>query len=303
MTSRRGLLVVLLAAALTAGAVSQQPPASASPQVSYWCPMHPDVRGKAGDSCPICHMALVPAGPNDYRAYELDVEMVPRAVRPLQNAHVRFFVRNPRTHATVRRFELVHERVFHLFVVSRDLDYFAHVHPTLHASGALDIDVSVPRAGAYQLIADFVPTGGAPQLVQKSFVTAGYTGPLGAVPELSPDRTDKIAGDSRVALTMPDAIAGREQLITFDLTDAASGAPVADLEPFLGATGHLLLASADLAVVAHSHPVAEISARSGPTVVFQVLFPRAGAYRLWAQFQRHGAVQTAAFTVPVAERY
>src|SRR6266851_4837252 len=135
MTSRVGLFVVLLAAALGVGAVSQQPPTSAPPHVSYWCPMHPDVRGKVGESCPICRMALVPAGPNDYRAYELDVEMVPRAVRPLQN-------------------ELVHERLFHLFVVSRDLDYFAHVHPTLHGSGALDIDISVPCAGAYQLIAD-----------------------------------------------------------------------------------------------------------------------------------------------------
>jgi hypothetical protein len=29
------------------------------------------------------------------------------------------------------------------------------------------VDVTLPKAGAYQLIADFVPAGGAPQLAQK----------------------------------------------------------------------------------------------------------------------------------------
>lgn len=275
---------------------------AAAAQQVYLCPMHPDVRGRAGEACPICHMSLVPAGANDYRSYEVDVEMSPRAVRPGQAARVRFVVRDPRTHHAVRNFEVVHERVFHLFVVGRDLDYFAHVHPALRRSGELDIDVAVPKEGAYQLIADFVPSGGAPQLVQKAFTTAGYAARLGEVPGLAADRADKVVRGARVNLTMPDAVAGREQLITFELSDAATGRPIDDLEPFLGATGHLLLASADLEVVAHSHPVAEISGRAGPNVVFQVLFPRAGMYRMWAQFQRRGDVLTVPFTVPVRER-
>jgi hypothetical protein len=276
---------------------------AAPQQQVYWCPMHPEIRGQAGDTCPICRMALVPAARSDYRAYTLDVEIVPRALRPREKAHVRFYVRDPQSGATVRRFDLVHERVFHLFVVSRDFEYFAHVHPTLHPDGALDVDVEVPRPGAYQLIADFVPTGGAPQLVQKSFVTAGFDGPLSEVPELAPDRADKIVSGTRVTLTTPEALAGREQLITFDLRDEASGAPVHDLEPYLGATGHLLFASADLTIAAHSHPVAQLSTAGGPTVVFQVLFPRAGNYRMWVQFQRRGDVLTAPFTVPVGARY
>ena len=155
------------------GAGSQQPPATPAAQPVFWCPMHPDIRGGAGDKCPQCGMALVRAAPADYGAYLLDFDIVPRALLALQKARVRFFVREPHTHETVRRFELVHERVFHLFIVSRDLEYFAHVHPTLHADGSLDVDVELPRPGVYQMIADFVPTGGLPQLVQKSFVTAG----------------------------------------------------------------------------------------------------------------------------------
>ena len=130
-------------------------------------------------------------------------------------------------------------------------------------------------------------------------MTAGYTGPLVAAPHLARDTADKVVGDTRVTLTMPDAVAGREQLVTFELHDAASGAPVTDLEPYLGAAGHLLLVSSDLDIAFHSHPVAEISTQHGPNVVFQILFPREGDVRMWVQFQRHGEVLTSSFTVPV----
>jgi hypothetical protein len=66
--------------------------------------------------------------------------------------------------------------------------------------------------------------------------------------------------------------------------------------------GHILLASADLETVAHSHPVADLSAGLGPTVVFQALFPRVGGYRFWVQFQRHGRVSVAPFTVVTGPR-
>jgi hypothetical protein len=302
---RAVILVVVAAATVGAGdGLTLQPPtATSSGQPVYWCPMHPDVRGRAGDKCPQCGMALVRAEASDYQAYLLDFEITPRVLRAHQKAHVRFYVRDPRTHAIVRRFELVHERVLHLFIVSQDLEYFAHVHPTLHRDGSLGIDVDLPRPGVYQMIADFLPLGGAPQLVQKSFVTAGYAGSLLPIAHLASDTADKIAGDTRVKLTMPEPLAGREQLITFELQDAATGADVTDLEPYLGATGHVLLASADLAIAGHSHPVAEISAPVGPVIVFQVIFPRAGDYRIWIQFQRRGEVRTASFTVPVKGRY
>lgn len=299
----RFIAAIFLVLATNAGMASQPPAAAPAGRAVYWCPMHPNIRGTEGDTCPVCKMALVRAAAADYDAYLLDVEIAPRVLRARQHARVRFLVRDPRTQATVRRFELVHERVFHLFVISQDLEYFAHIHPTLRRDGSLDVDVELPRPGVYQLIADFLPAGGAPQLVQKSIVTAGYTGALVAPPKPAPDLADKIVGGTRVKLTLPEPLAGREQLVTFDLQDVASGAAVTDLQPYLGAAGHLLLASADLAIAAHSHPVAELAAAGGPTVVFQMLFPRAGDYKMWVQFQRRGEVLTAAFTVPVKGRY
>lgn len=247
-------------------------------------------------------MALVRASAADYRPYRLDLELTPRALHARQAGHVRFLVRNPKDDSVIRRFEMVHERIFHLFVVSQDLEYFSHVHPVLRANGALDVNVELPHAGVYQMVGDFVPTGAAPQLVQRAIVTAGYTGALNAAPDLVADEHDQVVQNTRAQLQMSPLIAGHEQLMTLELTDALTRMPIGDLEPYLGATGHLFAASADLSTVFHSHPVAGVTSATGPTIVFQVLFPRPGMYRIWTQFQRHGEVSTVRFTIPVAPR-
>ena len=70
-----------------------------------------------------------------------------------------------------------------------------------------------------------------------------------------------------------------------------------DLEPYLGAPGHLVIASADLGDIVHSHP-ADVSSR-GPAVAFEAVFPRAGLYKLWLRVQRAGRVETLTFVIAV----
>jgi hypothetical protein len=269
--------------------------------VTYWCPMHADVRGQAGDRCRLCGMALVPQPPVS-EAYWLEVAKGSRPVRAGVPSLLRFVVRHPGTGAAATSFEPLHERILHLFVVSHDLEYFAHVHPVQRANGMFEQALDLPRAGAYRLIADFVPSGAATQLAQKTIVTAGFRGSLVPAGTLTADLSDKIVEGVRITPMLPEPVAGREQLITFELEDAVSGRPIADLEPYLGAVGHLLFVGADLHTAAHSHPVVEISNGAGPRVVFQVLFPRAGDYRMWVQVQRRGRVLTAPFTVRARPR-
>ena len=72
---------------------------------------------------------------------------------------------------------------------------------------------------------------------------------------------------------------------------------VDDLQPYLGAWGHMLAASADLIDMIHGHPA---FGEGGGTIQFNVIFPRAGNYKLWVQFQRLGVVNTVEFNVPVS---
>jgi len=39
----------------------------------------------------------------------------------------------------------------------------------------------------------------------------------------------------------------------------------------------------------------------GPSIEFELEFPRARVYRTWVQFQRKGVVNTVAISVPVGE--
>ena len=293
-----------IAVVLTASGclLRERPPdvraASVAPQ--YWCAMHPAVRGQAGDRCPICQMALVPVSGGSGDTFAVDVELEPAAPAAGAVTRARFRVRDPRNGLAVTRFDVLHEKVFHLFVVSRDLKHFAHLHPAPGKDGEFDVSFTLPHQGHYQLIADVVPSGSAPQLLQRAITTAGYEGALHEVPALQPDLADKVVGTTRVRLDMRSAVAGGERVMTFTLLDEPSGTPITDLEPYLGAPGHLMAVSADLTAAAHSHPMPQEAI--GSTVAFQVLFPRPGLQRVWVQFQRGGRILTASFTVPVEER-
>jgi hypothetical protein len=80
--------------------------------------------------------------------------------------------------------------------------------------------------------------------------------------------------------------------------------PREKFEPFLGAMGHMLVASEDLIDLLHTHPAIVDGAPAEPPkthklLQFNLIFPRPGVYRVWAQFQRDGIVNTVAHDVAV----
>jgi hypothetical protein len=241
-------------------------------------------------------MTLVEIPPPAFGDYRMHVDTT-----PLGDHRDRLTLRltDPAAPDRAPTFLSVHDRPLHLFIVSRDLQSFQHVHPEESADGAFTVDVTWSAAGIYGVFADFYPAKSTPQLLQTTIVTSDYRGP--AFPVVPAPRVD--AGDSRtdagvtVSLSSPRLVAARELTLTFTVTDAASGAPVTNLEPYLGAPGHLFVVSADLADAAHSHPLD--TRVKGPDVKFDVTFPRPGIHKLWVQFQRRGVVITVPFVVNV----
>jgi hypothetical protein len=90
---------------------------------------------------------------------------------------------------------------------------------------------------------------------------------------------------------------GKEGRLTFTVTNPRTGAPITDLEPYLGAAAHLLIVRSDLSDAFHEHP--EQPAAGGPTISFHPLIPAAGEYKLWLQIQRGGRVLTFPFELRV----
>jgi mono/diheme cytochrome c family protein len=282
---------------------SAPPPAVApvSPEAGYWCPMHADVRSSTPGSCARCGMRLVPVNARVEGHYWLDAALVPRALRAGEPGTLRLVVREPWTRTVVREFDTVHERPFHLFVVSDDLQEFSHVHPVAQTDGSLELPLTLPRAGAYVLFADFLPVGGTPQMIGKTIIVGGGAGEP-RPGRLAPDATDKTDAGLRVRMRLEsgELIAGVPSYLSFALEDTATGQPVTDLEPYLGAWGHAFIVSADLADGVHSHPTTALTNPGASTIFFNQRFPRAGMYRLWVQFMRNGRLATVSFTVEVA---
>jgi hypothetical protein len=81
------------------------------------------------------------------------------------------------------------------------------------------------------------------------------------------------------------------------------GAPVNDLEPYIGAMAHGVFLSGDSDVYLHCHPEQltspEPTARSGPDVPFATFFPRPGLYKLWVQFKRQGRTGVVSYVIDV----
>jgi hypothetical protein len=281
----------VLAAVLAQGQGATQP--------TFICPMHPDVRGLSGQRCPRCGMVLVPGGGPSGEVV-VDLQLTPRALQPARQGTLSIFLRDKDTGLPIGGLEQVSERPLHLFVVSRDLEYFAHLHPALLGDGSLRMPFTVPHGGFYQLYFDFMPRGGTPQLLQRSFGTAGFKGHISSA-RLAVDLAPKTDKTISVELQLPvdGLVAGRKESFRCVLTDSRSHRAVVDLEQYLGASGHVFAIAEDLEYAAHSHPVSDFSDASGPNVMFEALFPRPGMYRVWAQFKRFDQLSVVSFTVPV----
>lgn len=265
----------------------------------FWCAMHPDVRSPAAGACPICRMTLVPIPAPKLGEYRVEfTSAAGRGGRGLGSLRVR--VSEPDSDRAVSSFVTVHDKPMHLFLVSRDLSYFAHVHPTPSGSGSFDIRVDAP-AGEYMALADFLPAGGTPQMIQRALVTPGFELVSGGAPVAAPS-PNRVAttGDIHGSLTSSELVAGRAATLTVALTDARSGALLRDLEPFLAAPAHGFIASFDLTSAVHAHPRDRDT--FGSEFSFDFLPPQSGLFKIWVQVQRRGKVETLPFVVRVGER-
>ena len=293
------------------GPIASQLPATKDGSLGvtgYFCPMHPVHTSHEPGRCPICGMALVAGDPFDTSDYGLDFTTSPTAVASGKPFTMTFRVRHPRTGDTVKSYEVVHDKRFHLFLVGHDLGVFEHLHPDLQADGSWEMRVTLPKPGYYRVLSDFLPTGGSPQFLGRTLVTSDFDQDLESqAANLEPDTVLTKTVDSIVAsveLEPSPMVSGQYGHLQFTLTDVKTGEPVTDLQPYLGAFGHTLILSEDMLDYVHSHPTEgpehDIArGLGGPRVTFEGYMPRPGRYRSWTQFLRNDRLTTVSFTFRV----
>ncbi|WHT21789.1 hypothetical protein N8J89_12220 [Crossiella sp. CA-258035] len=192
---------------------------------------------------------------------------------------------------------LVHDNALvHLAVVSPSGRLW-HLHPVRVGPGDYRARLIAPETGRYAVAAELARRGGGRQLARTSL----------RLNEIAPS-TAQLAP---VELHRRIEPAGTPSTLT-----ARFG--TADLQPWLGMLGHLIVVGplrgevADAPVWAHVHsmipPTAgqpgkpdESVAAYGPDVPFTYTFPLPGRYLVWAQAERGYAVRTVAAEVIVPE--
>jgi len=296
---------------------------------------HQHADGAAHDAASATAGDAMPGGLTA-RTTKLEFKTQPKAIAAGEQAIWTLKIFDKKTGEPVRNFDTVHERMLHLIVVSKDLSWFNHIHPEYKDRGLFIIRTSVPRAGTYKLYADYTPKDGTPEVAQHEISVGNGSTPAAALtadkaaadkadsdwivkrttaaPEHEPqDANSKTAPDGpayQIALMpMPAKIvAGKPIKLRFQVRDAA-GQHVTDLEPYLGAMGHLVIVSSDTNTYLHAHPMAggmegtshgdHAAASSSPDVMFHTNFPTAGLYKAWGQFKHKGLIIAAPFVLRV----
>ncbi|MEV4331393.1 hypothetical protein AB0K02_12765 [Streptomyces sp. NPDC049597] len=220
-----------------------------------------------------------------------------------RTTELRFAVVDEKKDRHVTAFRREHGKELHLIVASRDLTTYRHLHPVRGADGTWSVPVRLPEAGGYRVFADFTPDvkGARGLTLGADLAVSGSADPD---PLPAPSATATVDG---YEVTLTGGLRpGADSELLFGV--AKDGEPVTDLQPYLGAYGHLVaLRSGDLAYL-HVHPNGEPgdgTVRPGPEISFNATAPSQGAYRLFLDFRHEGKVRTAAFTVqaggPAAE--
>ncbi|HLW76219.1 MAG TPA: heavy metal-binding domain-containing protein, partial [Bryobacteraceae bacterium] len=276
-------------------AIVQKGASEGDEDLEYMCPMDADVRSKYPGKCPRCGMTLI-LGMPDPREYIVQVTTTPKILKANAPIQLHFQIEDPDTHKQVQKYEIMHEKLYHLFVVSQDLMFFNHVHPQIQPDGSFNLTETFPHAGVYRMLSDFYPTGGTPQLIATPVMVPG-PGFKMEYAKLQPDVSAKDDQNLHVELVTdpPQPLAGFKTMMFFRLT------PNQNIEQYIGAWGHMLAASWDLVDMMHTHPiyVTDPDDAKYKQIQFNLIFPRAGIYRVWIQFQRAGVVNTVVYNIPV----
>ena len=208
-----------------------------------------------------------------------------------QASPVRFTITGPDGEA-VSAYDVEHEKQLHLIAVRRDFTGFQHVHPELAPDGTWTTRVDL-TPGQWRLFADFKAAGADALTLGTDLAVAGRYEPAPASGEV---RTAEV--DGYTVTLNGDLTPGSDARLT--LAVSRNGEPVTDLQPYLGAYGHLVaLREGDLAYL-HVHPdgsPGDGTTEPGPEVVFYAAVPSVGDYRLFLDFQHEGVVRTAAFSL------
>lgn len=269
----------------------------------------------------------------------------PVAVTLEEGSRLRLTATNPAwvKHRVMDKLLPDHGHLMHLFLIrTPGVDRFWHLHPVRTDDGSFEVNLPPLDAGRYQVFADVVDESGFPWTLVGTIDLPQIKGAV-----LSPDdsggsfaplaesgsgsATAVLRDGTRVVWQHGPLEKNVPVKLHFSVQDV-DGAPVRDMEPYMGMAAHLEIVRSDLSVFAHIHPSGsapmaavmlangetgaggapppngmnmpndssmDMPAKVEPELSMPYGFPKSGVYRIFVQFKRGNKIETAAFEAQV----
>jgi hypothetical protein len=191
----------------------------------------------------------------------------------------------------LKDFEPTHEKLVHLIIIDKGMSQFAHLHPEVAVDGSMTVAHAFPQGGEYYVYADIKPKGQSPETVRETITVKGEPGSPASLQNTVPG---VVNGEGWSAKVTVSAAKPGESAVSFVFKNGDK--VLSDLEPYLGAMGHLVVVNTKDGEYAHSHPDEK---QTPGTVRFMVHFAKPGVYKGWGQFKRSNKVFDVPFVVHV----
>ena len=196
---------------------------------------------------------------------------------------------------------LAHTKKLHLLIVDASLTDYQHIHPVAGARPGEWTFMFTPRFGrTYKVWADATRKDGDQEYVAADLIAGTQTGPA---PDARPVGVGEADG-LKFSLSFAGPVkAGQGVMGSVAVIDSRTGQPFTQLQPIMGAFGHVVAFSRDWSAIEHVHPQGvepkEASDRSGPVIDFHIEPRNPGVLKIFVQVMAKGREIIVPFTVNV----
>lgn len=175
---------------------------------------------------------------------------------------------------------ITHTQPLHVMLVDPTLEDYHHIHPEpLGASGQWGFAFTPARSGTYRMFAEFVPA----RTRQKIIIMEGF--------EVQPAAAEHQAVPVQPPGAFPAELLASPAVLSSRVENSLTlrFAGDVELQPVMGALGHMVAFDERLTGFAHLHPKYTGRETGGnPELSFAFNTDRPGNYRLWAQVKIDG---------------
>ena len=197
--------------------------------------------------------------------------------------------------------EIAHTKKLHLLIIDESLTDYQHIHPVPGAKpGEWVFDFAPKFARTYRVWTDTKRNGADQEYVFGDLPAGSQKAPA---PDAKPVALAELNG-LKLSLSFDGPVkAGEGVTGSVAVVDAKSGKPFAQLQPIMGAFGHVVAFSRDWGSIEHVHPLGDEptkdSDRSGPVIGFHMEPANSGVLKIFVQILAGGKETIVPFTVNV----